>query len=244
MGTFSFSSPSCQELPLHDVEPVFWVIVLFFIRASPSNAKDEKQETSRDESFHSDAFCMLSSNCIGKGDGRRLLLQYSEGDWKRALHPALHSFVPMLSAMASYFQNTWHFISTTVGSRCIHGHEAMRRILWNTIKDMNMNIPIDNKPVQVTIPANPSLFMMNMPTSTGNKRKINMSEDIAPEDNMGTPPSGKGKRQRVESSSPFEHLLARDEELSQLLWKIRQSHRDGKEWLHSADVEYIHLNLC
>ena len=146
---------------------------LFTSPLAPSTTP--KEEISKDGiNRRTNAFRTLSSNYIGEDDGRRLLLQYSKGDWKRALHPALHSFVPMLSAMASYFQNTWHFISTTVGSRSIHGHEAMRRILWNTIKDMNMNIPIDNKPVQVTIPANPSLFMMNTPTITGNKRKINV----------------------------------------------------------------------
>ena len=60
-------APMYRESPLHDVKLVFWIIVLFFIRASPCNAKEEKEETSKDAiNRRTNAFCTLSNNYIGE----------------------------------------------------------------------------------------------------------------------------------------------------------------------------------
>lgn len=74
------SSPLRRELPLHDVESVFWVMVLFFIRASPSGTTHELSKEQLDR--RSRAFYTLSQNSIGEDDGRLPLLDYSEDKWR------------------------------------------------------------------------------------------------------------------------------------------------------------------
>ena len=161
-------APMYRESPLHDVKLVFWIIVLFFIQASPCNAKEEKEETSKDAiNHHTNVFCTLSNNYIGEDDGRIPLLEYSEENWRRALHAELHCFSPMLCIMASYFTNTWHYFEDAQGDNNVHGHEAMRRILWHAIKSMKADIPLHTEPLEVIMSSGANYYTMNL--RKGNK---------------------------------------------------------------------------
>ena len=234
---------SRQELPLHDVESVFWVIVLFFIRASPCNAKEEKEETSKDGiNRRTNAFRTLSNNHIGEDDGRIPLLQYSEENWRRALHPELHCFAPMLHVMASYFTNTWQYFEDAQGDNNVHGHEAMRRILWHAIKSMKADIPLRTEPVEVEMSFGVNYYTMN--SGKGNKRKAE-SQDIDGKVDSTIPHAGlTSKKKRVEPSPLLESGPEIDESMTQLLMTIRDSHKGGKRWLQSTEVSYMGLDLC
>ena len=143
----------------------------------------------------------------------------------------------MLVIMASYFQTTWQHINDAQGDNLVHGHEAMRRILWHAIKSMEADILIDIEPLEVNMSSKASYYTMN--TRQGTKRKAE-SEDVGGEGSLGTTMSrtGTSKKRRVESleSSPAP--------MTQFLTTIRDSHKNGKKWLQATEVGYAGLDLC
>ena len=230
-----------KELPLHDVESVFWIIVLFFIRASPSDANEEEVISNEDLDSRSQTFCNLSSNFIGRIDWRTLLLGYSEDRWRLALHPRLRPFAPLLSTMASYFKNTWHFFPGIYGERSFHAHEAMRRMLWKTIQNIDEDIPISQEPLDIIMPRSPSYYTMN--TARTGKRKANENEDRNEKSQgMTIPSAGTSKRRRFGSSQPLttDSLTPppSSEDVIQVLMNVKNSHKAGKRWLQSTKVPY------
>jgi hypothetical protein len=240
--------PVKRELPAHDVESVFWMILLFFIRASPSSSSETL--SNEDLRYRSKTFGALSNNLIDGIDGRRALLAYSEKTWRCTLHPQLRRFAPMLRAMALYFTNTWHFFPEINGKWNAHAHEAMRRILWKAIGDMGgEDIPIHSTPLKIEMAPNPTYFTMHL--TTAKKRKATEYDDDNERTRLPAPKfleAPKKKSKLVPSSSPIQHEEGRIFPLvkagKELLREIKLSHRQGKTWLQSEKALYAGLDLC
>jgi hypothetical protein len=136
--------------PMHDAESVFWLIVLFFLRAWPKgyNLDDPKEPERRKR--RSKVFSTLARNEIGTEDRRNI-------PKKAALPPQLQGFTEMISRLDCYFNQTWHSLdSINEPQHRFHAHNALQSILLEEVKELEVRgdeIEINSIPLGVNVQA-------------------------------------------------------------------------------------------
>lgn len=135
-----------KHAPMHDAESVFWVIVLFFLRACPKNyhPKDDPDERHRRES-RTKTFKGLASSDVNADADTRSIPRVD------ALPPQLHCFLDMISLLEQYFLQAWDILTIIEGHR-FHAHNALQSVLLNEIHKLqarNDEIEINSAPLGV-----------------------------------------------------------------------------------------------
>jgi hypothetical protein len=143
--------------PRHDAESVFWVIVVFLLRVRPVDENVEKRENQDHETevenpALNDLWKPLAEHDIGgRNDNRGNILKATTKTWVDALHPKLAFLEPMIGKLAEQVRPEYSLISPMPPA--LHLHEAMQRILFQTIWSMRDAdpIPLDGGFRMVTI---------------------------------------------------------------------------------------------
>ncbi|KAL4246992.1 hypothetical protein AB1N83_014456 [Pleurotus pulmonarius] len=139
-----------QHLPRHDAESVFWVIVVFLLRALPRGERPQKDKNSKGLLFIWD---YIASHKImpypGKfpTDDRTTVLLF--GGWEHFLHAKLGRLVPMMEELVMQVKPEYSHLPTPPDD--LHLHEAMQRILLKySVKFAGASdIPLDAKRCRV-----------------------------------------------------------------------------------------------
>ncbi len=137
-----------RHLPRHDVESVFWILVILLLRAKPLGYSKEVETPS----IAQDMWAHLHGHIInnegrsysGTAAYRELIFSWNRAKWESALHPGLASLAPFLEAVASQVRPEYSLLSVAPPEE--HLHEAVRRLLLQKITDMDDKhevIPLD-----------------------------------------------------------------------------------------------------
>ena len=134
----------------HDVESMFWSLFTTLLRASPKS--DSIVDTTRDQKRFEEVWTLLNDHTITRETDSRdqgiCLAAFSPFYFERILHPELHFLAPMMRQLAQQIAPEYAFLQSFP---CVeHLHEAMRRILLQTIVEMG------DKDVELD-PSNPRL---------------------------------------------------------------------------------------
>ena len=179
----SLSTPQVVvHTPMHDAESIFWLIVLFFLRASPKgyDPKGDPNEPKRRQA-RTDTFKSFVMNKIGTGQDSRAIPRM------HMLPPQLHRFYNMLNRLDHYFRRAWHVLGTSEGHHRFHAHNALQSVLLAEIK----NLQADNTEIEINLTPlgvddNPALILLSQ-SCFGTKRS-------APDEPTDSP---KMKKQKV-----------------------------------------------
>jgi len=114
---------------VHDAESVFWIIMWFLMRASPT---PKSEVITRDYIQAANGFLQhrMGAEMLS---ARSILITYEAEDWERILDPRCHSLIVMLVNMATYLGKRWLQYPDISP---YHGHEAMKRLLLKEIVRM------------------------------------------------------------------------------------------------------------
>ena len=158
--------------PMHDAESIFWLIVLFFLRAWPKGYDlNDPQEPERRQR-RSKVFSTLARNEIGTEDHRSI-------PKKAALPPQLQHFTGMISRLNCYFNQAWHSLDLiNEPQHRFHAHNALQSILLEKINELRVHgdeIEINSIPLGVDIQAS----QPDQKSYLGTKRKA--ADDIPEE---------------------------------------------------------------
>ena len=139
--------PQFIHRPDHDMESLFWVLLVTLILAKPLGEPDRVTPQC------SSAWKILSNHVIDKDeeDFRNNLLTKPISTWKRILHPKLASLAGMIHKLAHQVMPEYGLLDYE--PKRDHLHEAFRRILLEQILSM------DDDPIPLTpnISRNPDL---------------------------------------------------------------------------------------
>ncbi|KIL54634.1 hypothetical protein M378DRAFT_745907 [Amanita muscaria Koide BX008] len=171
---------------MHDAESIFWLMVLFFLRACPkdydprSDPRERKRRRRRTDTFES-----FVKNKIGT-------VRDSRGTpTTKALPPQLHCFVDMLDRLDAYFSQAWHRLGINEGQHRFHAHNALQSVLLKEIKKLQARkTEIEINPTPLGVDDNPALIPPSQ-SCIGTKRS-------APDSAKGSP---KVKKQKVKHES-------------------------------------------
>ena len=147
-------SQGLVHAPLHDAESIFWLIVLFFLRACPKdyNPKSDPGEHER-RRLRTNTFESLVKNTIGTVQDTRATPTTD------ALPPQLHRFDDMLNCLSDYFSQAWHRLQIDEERHRFHAHNALQSVLLQEIQKLqarHMEIEINITPLGVN--DNPALI--------------------------------------------------------------------------------------
>ena len=154
----SLSTPQVVvHTPMHDAESIFWIIVLFFLRANPKgyDPKSDPNEPKRRQA-RTGTFKSFVRNEIGTGQDSRAIPGI------HMLPPQLHRFRDMLGRLNNYFRRAWHVLGTSEGQHRFHAHNALQSVLLAEIKMLhadNTEIEINRTPLGVD--DNPALIPLS-----------------------------------------------------------------------------------
>ena len=168
--------------PMHDAESIFWLIVLFFLRASPKgyDPKSDPNEHKRRQA-RTDTFKSFVMNKIGTSHDSRAIPRM------HMLPPQLHRFYNMLNRLDHYFRRAWHVLGTSEGQHRFHAHNALQSTLLAEIK----NLQADNSEIGI----NPTpLGVDDYPASIPLSQSYFDTKRSAPDEPEGSP---KTKKERV-----------------------------------------------
>ncbi|KAF9497834.1 hypothetical protein BDN71DRAFT_1444258 [Pleurotus eryngii] len=117
-----------QHLPRHDAESVFWVIIVFLLRALPLGQRPEEDMNGR---FLTPAWECIASHEIKSDPGNfsvdlRAMLLDPKG-WKQNLHQRLEDLAPMMKELIAQVRPEYSHLPAPPDD--FHLHEAMQRIL-------------------------------------------------------------------------------------------------------------------
>ncbi|KAF8331574.1 hypothetical protein F5887DRAFT_998179, partial [Amanita rubescens] len=136
--------------PMHDAESIFWLIVLFFLRAHPkgydhTDAKSGERERRRHRTAD---FKSMVMNAIEMGHDSR------KAPNKKSLPPQFHPFVEMLVKLDFYFRQSWddtYFSNFESKAVRFHAHNALQVVLLDTINQLQTtgDIEVDAMPLGV-----------------------------------------------------------------------------------------------
>ena len=119
-----------QNLPRHDVESLFWVLIFALLRALPEGAEDHECTAKAQNSYNVMVYHFLTRSMDITTDARVQLLRGSLR-WKAVLHTKLYPICGMLNAMGNLFSIDWS--SRIHDKRNTFIHEAFRCILLGEI---------------------------------------------------------------------------------------------------------------
>ncbi len=173
--------PPAQEKfyhrPDHDIESVFWVLLVTLLRAQPKTRTDGV-----DMGKYWKAYDYFLNHTIQQPedddeDSRAVLLGYTEAKFEKILDPGLTSLAPMLRAMAKQIRPEYAYLDPPPPSD--HLHEAMRRLLLEQILKMPDPIPLEPgtlRPLRPRVTPEPEIDVSAIQPEvdgekTGSKRK-------------------------------------------------------------------------
>lgn len=121
--------------PMHDAESIFWLVVLFFLRAHPMGYDHtDLMSGERERRRHrTNAFKSMVMNGIETGHDSR---KAPNAD---SLPPQFHPFVEMLANLDIYFRQSWHdpfFSNLESNAIRFHAHNALQVVLLDTINKL------------------------------------------------------------------------------------------------------------
>ncbi|KAF8329020.1 hypothetical protein F5887DRAFT_1082782 [Amanita rubescens] len=185
----NYKGPSIPQVvvhtAMHDAESIFWLIVLFFLRASPKgyDPKSDPNEPKRRQA-RTDTFKSFARNQIGTVLDSRGTPEID------MLPPQLHRFCDMLSRLDHYFCRAWHVLGTSEGQHRFHAHNALQSVLLAEIKNLQAdNSEIEINPTPLGVDDNPALIPLSQ-SCFSTKR----SAPDEPDEPAGSP---KTKKQKV-----------------------------------------------
>ena len=117
--------------PMHDAESIFWLIVLFFLRAHPKGY-DHTDERER-RNYRTAAFKSMVMNGIEMGHDSR------QAPNENSLPPQFHRFVKMLRNLDMYFRQSWHdpyFSNHESKAIRFHAHNTLQVVLLDAINKL------------------------------------------------------------------------------------------------------------
>jgi hypothetical protein len=232
-GDEDYESPSTPQVvvhtPMHDAESIFWLIVLFFLRASPKgyDPKSDPNEPGRRQA-RTGTFKSFVRNEIGTGQDSRAIPE------THILPPQLHRFRNMLNRLDHYFRRGWHVLGTSEEQHRFHAHNALQSVLLAEIKNLQAdNIEIEIDPTPLGVDDNPALIPLSQ-SCFGTKRSV-------PDETAGSP---KTKKQKVLHGSAvgiadnnLEATSSDDPLLSSLMSAVDCNQR-SKLWF-VGDLDYV-----
>ena len=151
--------------PMHDAESIFWLIVLFFLRACPKgyDPKTDVDEPKRRQERTS-TFKSFVRNEIGTVQDSRGIPRID------MLPPQLHRFGDMLGRLSTYFRQDWHVLEISEGQHRFHAHNALQSVLLAEIKNLQAdNSEIEINPAPLGVDDNPALIPLSQ-SCFGTKR--------------------------------------------------------------------------
>ena len=225
-----YENPSTPQIvvhtPMHDAESIFWLIVLFFLRASPQgyDPKSDPNEPKRRQARTS-IFKSFVGNEIGTGHDSRGIPGI------HMLPPQLHRFRDMLGRLNNYFCRAWNVLGTSEEQHRFHAHNALQSVLLAEIKNLQAdNTEIEINPTPLGVDDNPASIPLSQ-SYLGTKRS-------APDEPAGRP---KMKKQKVLHGSAVgiadNNLEASSSALSSLMSAI-DCDRRSKLWF-MGDRDYV-----
>ncbi|KAF8333716.1 hypothetical protein F5887DRAFT_675819 [Amanita rubescens] len=142
---------------MHDAESIFWLIILFFLRASPkgydpkSDPNERKRRQARTSTFNS--FVRNEIGTVQDSRGTPVI---------DMLPPQLHRFCNMLKRLDHYFRRAWHVLGTSEGQHRFHAHNALQSVLLAEIKNLQAdNSEIEINPTPLGVDDNPALIPLS-----------------------------------------------------------------------------------
>lgn len=167
-----YESPSTpQEVlvhtAMHDAESIFWLIALFFLRASPKgyDPKTDPNEPKRRQE-RTDTFEFFVRNKIGTFQDSRAIPEIC------VLPPQLHRFYNMLNRLDHYFCRAWHVLGTSEGQHRFHAHNALQSVLLAEIKNLQAdNTEVEVDPTPLGVDDNPASIPLSQ-SCFGTKRSV------------------------------------------------------------------------
>ncbi|KAF8349189.1 hypothetical protein F5887DRAFT_482085 [Amanita rubescens] len=142
-----------DHAPIHDAESIFWLIVMFFLRAWPKDY-DPKNPDSGERQRRRQRTELFTSMVLNKVMSRQDIRGVPEGE---LLPPQFHPFEGMLLTLDTYFQQAWHhpyFLkleSDKVSGFRFHGHNALQTVLLSTITQLQETGDIEIKPIPLGV---------------------------------------------------------------------------------------------
>ena len=132
--------PQFTHRPDHDMESLFWVLLVTLTLAKPLGEPDKVT------SQCSSAWKILTNHVIDNDedseDFRNIILTTSKHAWKHILHPKLTSLTEMMHKLAHQVRPEYGLLESE--PKRDHLHEAFRRILLEQILSM------DDDPIPLT----------------------------------------------------------------------------------------------
>ncbi len=202
-------SPSTPQVvvhtAMHDAESIFWLIVLFFLRANPKgyDPKSDPNEPNRRQA-RTGIFKSFAKNEIGT-------VQDSRGiPGIHTLPPQLHRFCNMLNRLDHYFRRAWHVLGTSEEQHRFHAHNALQSVLLAEIKNLQAdNSEIEINPTPLGVDDNPALIPLSQ-SCFGTKRS-------APDEPAPGSPKAKKQKVGVVTDNNLEATSSDDPVLSSLM---------------------------
>ena len=124
-------TPTFTHRPDHDMESLFWVLVVVLILAKPLDEPDEITPAL------SSTWAYFDNHTISKNpyDPRNNIFGLTERAWRELLHPKLSCLAGMLRKLADQVQPEYGLLDPQ--AKPDHLHEAFRRILLEQILAMD-----------------------------------------------------------------------------------------------------------
>lgn len=129
-------APIFQHLPRHDAESVFWVIVVFLLRALPLGQRPKKDKNMK---HLIPVWKCIASHEIKSDPGnfpfdlRAMLLSCG---WEQNLHKELGRLAPMMDELVKQVKPEYSHLPARPPDD-FHLHEAMQRILLNYVVEFS-----------------------------------------------------------------------------------------------------------
>lgn len=173
-----------SQEPRHDAESFYWIIVVSLLLSRPRGAPDDQDTT---HAALSKIWEKLYRHQVpNEGDERDTIMDRLPKQWKRWLHPGLHSMAPFLAKLSTQFRPEYHLLepkSPNINERDMqeeaipmeHLHEVMRRLLLEEI----MRLELEPLLLDPNNNRKPSVELVDgagnddiLPRKTSSKRKL------------------------------------------------------------------------
>ncbi|TDL23227.1 hypothetical protein BD410DRAFT_174663 [Rickenella mellea] len=133
----------------HDMESVYWIMVLFFLRAIPMGNQPKRTITANTKGWNA-----ISKYQVGSVYDPRNYFEIGDkkGFWEGSLHGNFRAFSPLLAAMTRYIFWPWDAIS--LEAHKFHAHHAFQRLILREtcIRDQaDLHVRLEHQPLRCTM---------------------------------------------------------------------------------------------
>ncbi len=177
--------------PDHDVESIFWVLLVTLLRAQPRTHTENVDMTTYWKAY--DLFLAHTVQTADEIDSREPLLSVREDYLEHALDPGLRSLAPMLYDMASQIRPEYAYLDPPPVPE--HLHEPMRRLLLEQILKMKDDpIPLEAGSVRPLKPRDPPAQAPTVQAVAESKKPSMKRKELAEENAQAEPEGSKSKK--------------------------------------------------